>query len=113
MQVEASDGALSSGDAVSLGLIVTELIINSLKHAFRGGGLPDPRIVVVYTKSSDQWTLTVSDNGGGIAQIDPSSGRPGLGRSIVDALAHQLGARVTVQTGNTGTATAIVRKTGV
>jgi chemotaxis protein methyltransferase CheR len=113
MQVEASDGALSSGDAVSLGLIVTELIINSLKHAFRGGGLPDPRIVVVYTKSSDQWTLTVSDNGGGIAQIDASSGRPGLGRSIVDALAHQLGARVTVQTGNTGTATAIVRKTGV
>ena len=32
--VTADKGAVLSGDAVSLGLIVTELVINALKYAF-------------------------------------------------------------------------------
>ena len=34
LKVVAGDGATTSSEAVSLGLIVTELVINALKHAF-------------------------------------------------------------------------------
>ena len=37
LRVESDDGATTSEQAVSMGLIATELVINSLKHAFPGG----------------------------------------------------------------------------
>src|SRR5205807_85242 len=38
IRVEADAGTMSSGEAVSMGLITTELVINALKHAFPTGG---------------------------------------------------------------------------
>ena len=112
VKVEAGEGSFNSGDAISLGLIVTELVINSLKHAFRHVPHRPARIVVAYRLAPDQWTLSVSDNGSGIVQAEPGPhSRAGLGRSIVDALANQLDARITVQSSSAGTTTTIVRRT--
>ena len=36
LKVQAEDGTASSAEAVSIGLIVTELVINAFKHAFVG-----------------------------------------------------------------------------
>ncbi len=51
-----------SADAVSLGLIVTELVINALKYAF-----PDQSktaaVTVRYEINGADWKLSVSDNG--------------------------------------------------
>jgi len=82
---------LSSGDATSLGLIVTELVINALKYAF-----PDDRpgeIVVDYTLDGRDWVLVVSDDGVGCAPEDQPS-KPGLGTAIVAALSCSLSADV-------------------
>ena len=79
--------------SVSLGLIVTELVINALKHAFPGGRAG--QIKVDYQSRGPNWALSVGDDGVGMP-ADPAQTQPGLGTSIVEALARQLNARVQV-----------------
>jgi two-component sensor histidine kinase len=100
------DESISTADtSVSLGLIVTELVINALKHAF-----PDNRhgtVIVTYRAQGDDWTLSVSDNGVGMP-ANPTSAKAGLGTSIVQALAKKLGADVKLTDVNPGTMASIV-----
>jgi chemotaxis protein methyltransferase CheR len=100
-------GSLRSEDAVSFGLIVTELVINSLKHGFPDGR--NGRIIVQYAGGRDDWCLTVSDDGVGREIDAPGLSRHvGLGTSIVEALARSLKAKVVMQKTLAGAATAIV-----
>ncbi len=105
LQVRADEATVSSHEAVSLGLIVTELVINALKHAFprgRGGA-----ILVGYLVEPQGWTLSVTDNG--VGRPPPSqSANVGLGTSVVKALAQQLGARVVMTDAAPGTKVALV-----
>jgi len=91
LEVSVDESTSSADVSVSLGLIVTELVINALKHAFPGHR--SGKIVVGYRSQGPDWTLSVSDNGVGMP-MDSASAKPGLGTSIVDALANQLQARV-------------------
>jgi two-component sensor histidine kinase len=91
LEVKADDSTSAADTSVSLGLIVTELVINCLKHAFPGGR--PGRIEVGYNSRGPNWTLSVADDGVGMPK-DNASSTPGLGTSIVDSLAHQLNARV-------------------
>ncbi|OWQ92669.1 sensor histidine kinase [Sphingopyxis witflariensis] len=96
-----------SGDiSVSMGLVVTELVINALKHAF-----PDGRpghVVVGYAATDDDWTLSVSDDGIGMEE-DPERSQAGLGTRIVQALAKQLGAEIAVEDTAPGTRVSLTR----
>lgn len=100
------DSVTTSDISVSLGLIVTELVINALKHAF-----PDRAqsgaIVVEYWSRQTGWRLTVEDNGVGLPG-DHATLKPGLGTGIVDALSNQLDATVTISRLDPGTRVAIV-----
>jgi PAS domain S-box-containing protein len=95
LKVQAEGGTASSAEAVSIGLIVTELVINAFKHAFVGertAGL----LVVAYEAAETRWRLAVSDNGIGILEghLKLDKATSGLGTIIVEALAKQLDARV-------------------
>lgn len=90
--------------SVSLGLVVTELVINALKHAF-----PDQRkgqITVDYHAEGKDWTLEVSDDGVGMS-THPDGAKPGLGTGIVEALSNQLAAEITVEDAMPGTKVSI------
>ena len=100
IEVVNGEGSMVSADAVSLGLIVTELLINALKHAFPGDATG--RIRVKYLTKATGWRLSVSDDGVGQSQTNVPAHR-GLGTSIVEALASQLGARVKMSSGPAGT----------
>ena len=105
VKVRASDGAATSNHVVSLGLITTELLINALKHAFPNDAKGE--ILVSYDASGTDWQLSVSDNG--VGRPADADDRPhGLGTSIVEALAKQLGARVSVSSSPRGTTVSIV-----
>jgi two-component sensor histidine kinase len=87
---------------VSLGLIVTELVINALKHGFPGAA--EGEILVSYDAQNSGWRLSIADNGSGPSN-DPQ--HTGLGTSIVEALAHQLNATVRKTSGPQGTTVTI------
>ena len=103
----ADDSKVGANVSVSLGLIVTELVINALKHAFPGRN-QSGAIKVDYATHGNGWTLNVDDDGVGIAAGE-GAGKPGLGTGIVDALAKQLGATVTTTDNAPGTRVSIVR----
>lgn len=102
------DTVVDPDTSVSLGLIVTELVINSLKHAFPGRKQIG-QISVDYHADGPAWTLTVTDNGVGMAS-DAEDRKPGLGTGIVEALATQLDATVEVTDAAPGTKVSIVHK---
>lgn len=98
LDVEACSLTVDLDHAVPLGLIVTELVTNSLKHAFpKGSGklsicverdesaAPDGGIVV-----------TVSDNGVGSTATERRSGTPGIGKRIIEGLLRQLKGRMAI-----------------
>jgi two-component sensor histidine kinase len=110
MQIEG--GTVSSSRAVSIGLIVTELIINALKHAFpddRGDGA----VIVAYEPGELNWRLTVSDNGIGRPEGNLDELVPGLGTTIIQALAKQLDAHVDALMTPLGTTVSITNATFV
>jgi two-component sensor histidine kinase len=104
--VQATRGAATSSEAVSLGLIVTELVINALKHAFPTGEAGE--ISVSYDARDSRWRLSVADNGAGLGAATARRPHTGLGTSIVEALAHQLDATVQKSSGPEGTTVSIV-----
>ena len=99
--VEAEEGTMESGKAVSVGLMVTELVINAIKYAF-----PDNRpglVRVSYSDDGSDWRVIVADDGIGTdpGQLAPKGG--GLGTNIVTALARQLHAEIRTTGGTQGT----------
>ena len=106
LRVEAGEGATTSEQAVSMGLIATELVINALKHAFPGGA--KGAIIVGFESSASAWRLSVLDDGVGITRdLAETPIRIGLGTSIVEALTRQLGGRVTTSAASPGTTVSV------
>jgi len=105
LTVSVDESVTKADDSVSLGLIVTELVINALKHAFprhRKG-----KIRVDYRSDGTAWTLSVRDTGVGLPK-NHASAKPGLGTGIVEALANQLGGSVRYEAAKPGTLVSIV-----
>jgi chemotaxis protein methyltransferase CheR len=110
LNVVGGAGSASSRDAESLGLIVTELVMNALKHAFPGDD-DKGRITVAYDRAGQNWTLSISDSGVGKAGGTLDHKRSGLGTGIVRALSEQLDAQVETVTGPGGTTVSITHAT--
>ncbi|RQD83749.1 PAS domain S-box protein, partial [Methanosalsum natronophilum] len=73
---------------VPLGLILSELITNSLKHAFRGrkkGG-----ISIKFKYIDNKYVLEVSDDGVGMSKSDKKDSSGSIGLMVVEMLTRQL-----------------------
>ena len=110
LKVTSDGGSVTSREAVSLGLIVTELILNALKHAFPDDKV-DCQIAVGFDVSGTNWKLSVADNGIGAPVGVFAQAKSGLGTSIVNALAQQLEARVEVLSNPQGTTVSVTHAT--
>ena len=101
-------GHIGSARAVSLGLIVTELVINAVKYAFPAVK-SDAFISVSYEIDGESWKLMVSDNGVGKGSEDEVGTQAGLGTAIVQALVKQLDAVMETISDSSGTKVSITR----
>ena len=102
--VSVDDSEVEADVSVSLGLIVTELVINALKHAF-----PDQRtgrIAIDYSSTGKDWTLSVADDGVGMPSGHDAP-KAGLGTGIVEALTKHLQGEIELTNANPGTAVTI------
>ncbi len=88
-KVEAEDVYLDIGRAIPCGLIINELVTNSLKHAFPGKRKGE--IIVRISKQDDaRYRLTVKDTGVGLPEdFDPDKQKT-LGFQIIRDLVRQL-----------------------
>lgn len=91
---------LSSRDATTLGIILGELLTNSLKHAF-----PDHRDGHIYIsfgpQKDGQLMLVVEDNGVGMKHQTQKQ-KTGLGRLVVEQLCMQFGEKPLFETSDFG-----------
>jgi two-component sensor histidine kinase len=110
LQVCGDGGSTTSRQAECLGLIVTELVMNALKHGFPDDR-KDARITIGYDAAGTDWKLSVADNGLGRPDGVFAQVKTGLGTSIVKALAHQLGAQVEILASPQGTTVSVTRAT--
>ncbi|MDA8326139.1 MAG: PAS domain-containing protein [Nitrospiraceae bacterium] len=89
LELDVSDIPLPIDIIIPCGLIVNELVSNSLKYAFPEGGSGDIRIS--FHRSGDQIEFTYSDTGTGLPSADLDSVKT-LGLKLVKSLAtKQLG----------------------
>ena len=95
LSVHAAPLTVGLDFSIPLGLIVTELVTNCLKHAFATG---EGAIVVSLDRSNDgEIILVVSDNGlGALSEKQGAIAPTSLGTTIIEGLVQQLGGRLTV-----------------
>ncbi|AVH69563.1 sensor histidine kinase [Nostoc sp. 'Lobaria pulmonaria (5183) cyanobiont'] len=85
--------------AIPCGLIINELISNSLKYAFtqtEGGEI----CIDFYPNKVNLYTLTISDNGVGFAQDFDFHNTESLGLRLVKGLTHQLKGNIDFSSNN-------------
>ena len=87
------DAAFPIDTAIPCGLIIQELVSNSLKHAFPGGRQGEIRIALRRVRE-EQWQLTVADDGAGLPVEEQKRESSSLGLRLVGILANQLEAAV-------------------
>jgi two-component sensor histidine kinase len=86
---------LGVDQAIPCGLILNELLSNSLKHAFGDGREGVIRISLARTGSGDV-ALSLADNGPGLSADFQVENSRTLGLQVVGTLIHQLGATLFV-----------------
>jgi two-component sensor histidine kinase len=99
---EAASLPLSAREAVPIGLMVNELVTNSVKYAFPGGRKGVVRVLL--ERKAGVLRLAVEDNGVGMQ--GPVQGT-GLGHRLLRALADQLAGRLEVNSSGRGTMASI------
>ncbi len=107
ISVLVDNSVVDAGVSISLGLIVTELVINSLKHAF-----PDQSkgtIKVEYRSEINDWTLSVVDDGIGMP-TGPQAPKAGLGTGIVEALARNICGQIELADVARGTSVTVLHR---
>ena len=102
LNVEAIPLEVGLDFAIPLGLLVTELVSNALKHAFPDG--PGTIDVILRRGADGGVALIVADNGVGYAADEVLGGGPvsGLGASIIKGLVSQMSGVMSVA-GDKGT----------
>ncbi|TGL97063.1 response regulator [Leptospira barantonii] len=96
-EIEADPIFLTLDSAIHCGLIVTELVTNSLKYGFKGR--EKGTIYISIRNLEEGFVLTVGDDGVGFPEDIDFSRTESLGLQLVNILSEQIGATLTLEKG--------------
>jgi two-component sensor histidine kinase len=74
--------------AIPVGLVINEVITNSIKHAFKN--VENPEITVELTRNANSVYLLIRDNGVGIDLAKQPNNEDSLGFMLIESLSHQI-----------------------
>lgn len=97
VETEVADLVLDAKLLSTLGIIVNELVTNSLKYAFRGRS--DGRLSLRAAREDGSLILQFEDDGPGLPAGAPRGAESGYGMRLIEGLAEQLGARAVFEAG--------------
>jgi len=101
LRVNVTDVALDIDTSITCGLLVNELLSNSLKHAFPGGRSGEISITM-HPANQGEYALVFTDTGVGMPEGYDANQTSSLGMSLINNLVRQLGGRLAM-TSNGGT----------
>jgi len=84
--------------AISIGLIINEAVINSLKHAFNNNNQGGIEISAI--KSDNNINLAIKDNGIGILKPENSKSFGGFGFQLMHSFATKLSGKIFIENNN-------------
>ncbi len=96
IEIEAEPVPLTITQAIPCGLLLNEIVTNSLKHAF-----PDESegiIRITFNKTGDKLKLSIGDNGIGLPENYREIKSKSLGMTLINTLAKQLEAEMFIDT---------------
>jgi two-component sensor histidine kinase/sensor domain CHASE-containing protein len=96
IKVRTEKSSINLDTALPVGLIVNELLSNSLKHAFPLNG--DGLIEVSLVMEDDIFVLTIKDDGKGLPESFSTEKSTGFGLTLVNSLVEQLGGSIDYST---------------
>ncbi|MBD3646081.1 MAG: PAS domain S-box protein, partial [Pseudomonadales bacterium] len=94
LDVQVVDVSLDLETAVPCGLIINELVSNSLKHAYRGFEGGSGTISIWFRREGCRYVLEVKDDGGGLPEDFSLSNTSSMGMEIVSILTQQIDGRL-------------------
>ncbi|MDK2892030.1 histidine kinase dimerization/phosphoacceptor domain -containing protein [Methanohalophilus sp.] len=97
IELDIEDAFLSVDTAVPLGIIINELVSNSLKYAFEDN---KGQIKIKLNKSGSKYKLVVSDNGVGLPDDFNLENMDSLGLQLVYTLVEQIDGEINLDTTN-------------
>lgn len=98
INVEVMPEKLTIDQALLVGLIISEMFTNAIKHSFEG--VPEGTIEIKFVKlSEERYSLSVTNDGKAIAE-DVLSNNTGLGISLIKTYAKQLKGELSIDKAN-------------
>jgi two-component sensor histidine kinase len=105
-QVKANSLIVDVDTAMTLGLIANEVILNSLKHGFKGR---DSGILTVQVNEGSQREMVISDDGNGLPHDFNSIKFGGLGFELIQGMSRQIRGEAIIENRLSGGTRTIIR----
>ncbi|MDX2172378.1 MAG: tetratricopeptide repeat protein [Bacteroidota bacterium] len=80
--------------SIVIGLIVNEIVTNSIKHAY--DGITEPTLTIILKQDNNAIKLFISDNGKGIVGDVDVLSKKSLGLKVIKSLSKQIGAELII-----------------
>lgn len=101
-RIDCPDISIDLDRAVPLALIVSELVTNAVKHAYRDGSKSNELHITVKDLGDGEVMLTVYDNGKGLPENFDINKADGIGFEIIRSLCRQIAANLSYDSDGTG-----------